>query len=90
MSSSEAQKAQVRDFWNRNVNQFNQLQRDDVGTEANNHLRGRLSADAAADVWLAWEVLVEVFAPSVGDRVAHEYHAVLVRSRGRDMFCPLR
>lgn len=30
--SSEAQKAQVRDFWNRNVNQFNQLQRDDVGT----------------------------------------------------------
>jgi ubiquinone/menaquinone biosynthesis C-methylase UbiE len=26
------QKEQVRDFWNRNINQFNQLQRDDVGT----------------------------------------------------------
>jgi ubiquinone/menaquinone biosynthesis C-methylase UbiE len=34
MSDSEAQKTQVRDFWNRNVNQFNQLQRDDVGTRA--------------------------------------------------------
>ena len=32
MSSSKAQKVLVRDFWNRNVNQFNQLHRDDVGT----------------------------------------------------------
>lgn len=32
MSNSEVQKQQVRDFWNRNVNQFNQLQREDVGT----------------------------------------------------------
>ncbi len=32
MSNSEKQKSDVRDFWNRNVNQFNQLHRDDVGT----------------------------------------------------------
>ena len=32
MSSVEAQKSEVRDFWNRNINQFNQLNRDDVGS----------------------------------------------------------
>lgn len=32
MSSQASEKEQVRDFWNRNVNQFNQLQRNDAGT----------------------------------------------------------
>jgi len=32
MNSPASEKDQVRDFWNRNVNQFNQLQRDDIGT----------------------------------------------------------
>ncbi|WP_028580528.1 class I SAM-dependent methyltransferase [Desulfogranum japonicum] len=32
MTSKESKKDKVRDFWNRNVNQFNQLLRDDVGT----------------------------------------------------------
>lgn len=39
------QKDQIRDFWNRNVNQFNQLNREDVGTrefyEAAEELRYR-------------------------------------------------
>lgn len=30
--NASGQKEQVRDFWNRNVNQFNQLKRDDIGT----------------------------------------------------------
>ena len=30
--TKSGQKEQVREFWNRNVNQFNQLQRDDIGT----------------------------------------------------------
>src|SRR5688572_29703513 len=30
---SSDMKSEVRDFWNRNVNQFNQLQREDVGTK---------------------------------------------------------
>lgn len=32
MSVTDTQKEQVREFWNRNVNQFNQLKRGDVGT----------------------------------------------------------
>lgn len=28
------EKSEVQDFWNRNVNQFNQLHRDDIGTRA--------------------------------------------------------
>ncbi len=32
MSGAESQKAEVREFWNRNVNQFNQLRREDVGS----------------------------------------------------------
>lgn len=32
MTTSSLEKEAVRDFWNRNVNQFNQLQRGDIGT----------------------------------------------------------
>ncbi len=32
MSAMDSQKQEIHDFWNRNVNQFNQLNRDDVGT----------------------------------------------------------
>jgi ubiquinone/menaquinone biosynthesis C-methylase UbiE len=32
MNAVDTQKEQVRDFWNRNINQFNQLRRGDVGT----------------------------------------------------------
>ena len=50
---------------------------DDVGAEANQHLGRSLSADAAIDVGLAGEGLVEL--PDVGDGVAHEDDAVLTR-----------
>lgn len=61
MSSSELQKAEVRDFWNRNVNQFNQLQRDDVGS--------REFYDAAEA--LRYEYHYHL--PPLFDKVAREY-----------------
>jgi hypothetical protein len=59
------------------------LQRDDVGTEADEHLRRGLSADAAVDVGLAGkEAAVFGADPGVGDGVAHEDDALFV-FRGR-------
>ena len=49
---------------------------DDVRTKANEHLRCGLPADAAVNVGLAGERLVEL--PDVGDGVAHEDDAVFV------------
>src|SRR5580704_2327585 len=56
---------------------------DDVRPEANQHLRRSLSANAAIDVGLAGEVLLEL--PDVGDRVAHENDACLIFRRGSEL-----
>lgn len=61
MSGGDAQKAEVRDFWNRNVNQFNQLQRDDVGTRA--------FYDAAEALRYAYHYHL----PPLFDRIAAEF-----------------
>ena len=54
-------KSDVRDFWNRNVNQFNQLQREDVGTKE--------FYQAALD--LRYEYHYHL--PPLFDRLAQEY-----------------
>lgn len=54
-------KSEVRDFWNRNVNQFNQLQRDDVGSKE--------FYQAALD--LRYEYHYHL--PPLFDRLAQEY-----------------
>ncbi len=62
------------------------LQMDHILPEAQHHLRRRLPADAAIDIRLAGEALIEV--PALGDRVAHEDHALLARRR-RPQLCVL-
>jgi hypothetical protein len=49
---------------------------DHVGIHADQHLRRRLAADAPVHVRLSREVLRQ--APPVGDRVAHEDHALRI------------
>ena len=61
-------------------NHYNlRLKTDDVLPEANEHLRGRLSSDAAVDVRLPGKELVE--APQIGDRIAEEHDTLLVCRR---------
>ncbi len=53
---------------------YARLQIDYILAKAHQHLRCRLPADAAIHVWLTWEVLGE--RPSIGNRIAHEHHAL--------------
>lgn len=61
MDTTSQQKEAVRDFWNRNVNQFNQLNRGDVGS--------REFYDAAEK--LRYEYHYHL--PPLFDRIAHQY-----------------
>src|SRR5512146_2146265 len=68
------------DVVNARQNDYNLwLQIDDILMKAENHLRRGLAADAAIDIRLTRERLVEV--PAFGNRVAHEDDAILSRGR---------
>ena len=58
------------------------MQIDHVFAEAHQHLRGGLAADAAVDVVLAGERLVEL--PDVGDGIAEEDHALFAGRWGAE------
>ena len=55
------------------------LEIDDIGLHAAQHLAGDLAADAAIDEIAAGEVFVQ--APAIGDGIAQEHDALLVRHR---------
>jgi hypothetical protein len=57
------------------------MQINHVLAEAHQHLRRGLAADATVDVRLARKILIEM--PDVGDGVAEEHDARLVRRRRR-------
>src|SRR4029079_15412578 len=60
------------------------FERDDVLTEAHEHLRRRLPADAATNVRLAGKLVGEETRPAFSDRVAHEDDALFAgRREGR-------